>query len=261
MRRLCCGSLVAIVGLLVVGCAQQKPAVDPIAAAAQLSTGAPLLRCRADCVAEWRRAQPHAAQLVAAGRWADLAALVISINYQDDLTLYYLGRAAEGLGYPAAAISYYRQSTYISGSALSCQHASGVCGGLVLPDAALARIEALENEAARSRPQPPRRRAPGARPTPAGVKQLPAAERNAQTPVPVDEPLQPGAAEPEPWQPTAPIPLPPDTAPRAPEPNRPTASERSDAGGEPPPPAQPASPQPTRVDPIAKQFIEPPAGR
>ena len=155
MRKLCSGSLAAIVCLMVTGCAQQKPAVDPAAATAQLSTGAPLLRCRADCLADWRAAQPYAAQLDAAARWSDLATLVITINYQDDLTLYYLARAAEGLGYPSAAASYYRQSTYISGSSLSCQHESGVCGGVVLPDAALARIEAIESQAKRSRFQPP----------------------------------------------------------------------------------------------------------
>ena len=105
-------------------------------------------------MADWRRAQPDATQLDAAAQWSELAALVITINYQDDLTLYYLARAAEGLGYPTAAASYYRQSTYISGTSLSCQYESGVCGGVVLPDAALVRIEALESEARRSRPRP-----------------------------------------------------------------------------------------------------------
>ena len=32
-----------------------------------------------------------------------LAALVMRIGYQDDLSLYYLGRAAEGMGYRAPA--------------------------------------------------------------------------------------------------------------------------------------------------------------
>jgi hypothetical protein len=242
MRRLCCGSLVAIVALMVTGCAQQKPAVDPIATAAQLSTGAPLLRCRADCVADWRRAQPHAAQLDAAARWSDLAALVIAINYQDDLTLYYLARAAEGLGYPAAAVSYYLQSTQISGSSLSCRHESGVCGGVALPEAALARIEAIESEARRSRYQPRRQPATTVKPPPTGAKPLPPAERQPQPPA-------------------APIAQPRATAAPAPEQNQPTVSGRPDTGAEPPAPARPASPPPTRADPFAKQYIEPPAGR
>ena len=63
MRKLCCASLAAMVSLMLTGCVQWSPAVDPVAAVAQLSTGAPLLRCRAECVAGWRRAQPDAAQL------------------------------------------------------------------------------------------------------------------------------------------------------------------------------------------------------
>jgi len=55
-------------GLMVIGCVQQSPAVDPVTAASQLRTGAPLLHCRAECLAEWHRAQPDAAQLDAAGR-------------------------------------------------------------------------------------------------------------------------------------------------------------------------------------------------
>ncbi len=177
MRKLWCGKLAAIVGLVVTGCVPQKPAVDPTAAVAQLSTGVPLLHCRSDCVAAWRRAQPNAAQLDATARWSELAALVISIGYQDDLTLFYLARAAEGLGYPAAAASYYRQSTYISGTALSCQHESAICGGVILPDAALARIDALESQTRRSRSRPRRQPATVAKPPPNGSKPLPAAEQ------------------------------------------------------------------------------------
>ena len=192
MRRLCCRSLVAIAGLMATGCVQQKPVADPTSAAAQLSSGAPLLRCRTDCVGGWRAAQPHAAQLEAAARWQELAALVIAINYQDDLTLYYLARAAEGLGYPAAADSYYRQSTSISGSSLSCRHASGVCGGVALPDAALARIAALESQARPSPFQPRRQPATAAKPPLGGSKPIPAAEPKPQAPSPRKSGSHPG---------------------------------------------------------------------
>src|SRR3954453_13134571 len=238
MRRLCCGSLAAMFGLMVIGCVQQNPAVDPVTAASQLRTGAPLLHCRAECLAEWHRAQPDAAQLDAAGRWSELAALVIAINYQDDLTLYYLARAAEGLGYPTAAASYYRQSTYISGTSLSCQHESGVCGGVVLPDAALARIGALEREAKRSRPRFPRPSATGAKPANAGSKPVRAEEL---------KPRSPSAPEREPSQPAIPVSQPqPPTVPASGQPP-PTASEQPDTGPEPPPPALPGAPPPTRA--------------
>jgi hypothetical protein len=242
MRKLCCGSLAAMVGLMLIGCVQQSPAVDPVVAVAQLSTGAPLLRCRMDCVAEWRSAQPYAAQLDAAARWSELAALVININYQDDLTLYYLARAAEGLGYPTAAASYYRQSTYISGSSLSCQYESGVCGGVVLPNAAVARLEALESGARRSRLYTPWHPATGGKPAPTGSKPVAPAER---------KPRPPATSEREPLQPAAP----------ALEGNQSRPSERPDTGPEPPLPARPESPPPARVDPVARQYIEPPAAR
>jgi hypothetical protein len=250
MRKLCCWSFAAMVGLMLTGCAQQKPAVDPAAAVTELRTGAPLLRCRADCVADWRRAQPRAAQLEAAGRWSELAALVITVNYQDDLTLYYLARAAEELGYPAAAASYYRQSTYISGTSLSCRYESGVCGGVVLPDVALARIEATESEAERSRPHRPRH--PGAKPAtesksaPAGRKQRPLA-------APEREPQLPEGAEP--------VPVPLSPAAPAPEQPQPMVSEQPNIGPEPGAPSQPEAPPPARMDPVAKQYIEPPAAR
>src|SRR4051794_29087376 len=254
MRRLCCGSLAAMFGLMVTGCVQQRPAVDPVTAAAQLRTGAPLLHCRADCLAEWRRAQPDAAQLDAAGRWSELAALVIAINYQDDLTLYYLARAAEGLGYPTAAASYYRQSTYISGTSLSCQHESGVCGGVVLPDAALARMDVMEREAGHSRPRPLRGPATRAKPAHTGSGPVRAEEPKPRSPTaPEREPQQPAAAEPKPPQPQEP------TVPASGQ-NRSAASGRPDTGPE-PPPARPEAAPPARTDPVAKQYIEPPAAR
>jgi len=262
MRKLCCASLAAIIGLMLAGCGQQSPAVDPVAAVAQLSTGAPLLRCRAECVTDWRRAQPYAAQLEAMGRWAELAALILTINYQDDLTLYYLARAADGLGYSTAAVNYYRQSTYISGTALSCQHESGVCGGVVLPNAALARIEVLESEARQPRSRPPRSSATAARPPRIGAKPVPGEERKLRPPAaPESEPQPPGAAEPELRQSTVPGPQPREPASPAPGQIQFPSPERSSTGPEPPPPARPQSPPPARADPVAKQYIEPPAAR
>src|SRR5689334_14330919 len=262
MRKLCCASLAATIGLMLAGCGQQNPAVDPAAAVAQLSTGAPLLHCRAECVVDWRRAQPYAAQLEAMGRWAELAALILTVNYQDDLTLYYLARAADGLGYSAAAISYYRQSTYISGTALSCQHESGVCGGVVLPNAALARIEVLESEARQPRPRPPRSSATVARPPRIGAKPVPGEERKPRPPAaPEPEPPPPGAAEPELRQSTVPSAQPREPAVPAPGQIQFPVPERPGTGPEPPPSARPQSPPPARVDPVAKQYIEPPAAR
>jgi hypothetical protein len=76
---------------------------------------------------------------------------VMRTGYQDDLSLYYLGRAAEGSGFKKAAASYYRQSIELSGTSISCVYLSGLCGGVSLPIAASQRLAAVE------RPSSPRR--------------------------------------------------------------------------------------------------------
>jgi hypothetical protein len=172
MRRWCGGVVFALASLTLAGtlagtltgCAEQRSGLSPADAVAQLRTGAPMLTCREACIADWRRAQPQAAQLDAAGSWPELAALVIGTGYQDDLSLYYLGRAAEGLGFPGAAASYYRQSTYFSASSLSCRYLSGVCGGLAFPTAAVVRIAAIDHELNRGRPRRAVRAPAGAAP-------------------------------------------------------------------------------------------------
>jgi hypothetical protein len=203
-----CGILMALGWLLLGGCVPQPATVGPAAAVARLRTGAPLLRCREPCLALWRQAQPQAAQLAAAGRWADLAALVESTDYQDDLALYYLGLAAERLGYPGAAASYYRQSTYVTGTSLGCRYLSRDCGGQVFPRAALLRLAAIE----RGLIYRPRHRhvAPRETPGPVELETMPPPE--AVAPTPAAAPPPPAEAE------TAlpPPPPPPAAAPRGP---------------------------------------------
>ena len=145
--------LIGLACLAPAGCADQRANVTPAESLALLRTGQPVLRCREACLAEWQRAQPQAAQLNAGRRMEELAQLVMRIGYQDDLSLYYLGRAAEGMGYRAAAQSYYRQSTQLSGTSISCQYLSKQCGGVALPRASLSRVAALERMLSSPRPR------------------------------------------------------------------------------------------------------------
>ncbi len=209
-----CGILMALGWLLLGGCVPQPAAVDPASAVAQLRTGAPLLRCREPCVGLWQQAQPQAAQLAAAGRWADLAALVENAGYQDDLSLYYLGLAAERLGYPAAAASYYRQSTYLTGTTIACQNLSRNCGGYVFPQAAQLRLSAIERSLM-YRPQP--RRVP-----PRRGPEAPAPAESEAVPFPTETAAPTPASPPEaqaPLPPAPPPPLPPPAAAAAPRPS------------------------------------------
>ena len=197
MNRRYYGNLMALGCLALAGCVAPPPAVTPADAVARLRTGEPLLSCREACVGEWQRAQPQAAQLAAAGRWADLAALTVRVNYQDDLSLYYLGRAAEMLGYPGAAAGYYRQSTYLSGTTIACQNLSRMCGGIPLPRAALLRLAAIDRNLAHPRPRR------GAPPSPEPAAPAPAA----------GEPETPAAADTAPVGPAEPAPLTPVALP------------------------------------------------
>ena len=188
-----CRFFVAMVCLAMAGCIQQQtPPITPADAAAQVQTGRALLTCRDTCLAEWLRLQPSAAQFEAAGRWPELAATVLQANYEDDLSLYYLGRAAEGLGYPGAAASYYRQSLRLSGTSASCQYLSRLCGGVALPRTAAGRLASVERQLY----TPPRRRA-----TPAPPWEV--ARTPAVAAAPLPPPVPPAPAQPAPVDPPA----------------------------------------------------------
>ncbi len=208
MRRWYCGAVVVALGCLALaGCAAAPTPIPPRQAVLALRAGEPLLRCREACVEDWRRAQPQAAQLAAASDWADLAALVEQVGYQDDLTLYYLARAAEGLGYPGAAASYYRQSLSLSGTSISCANLSRMCGGVALPRAAASRLAAIDRELGRQLRRPAR---PVPHPTHTPAKAGPPLPGDAVPPPPAET----GASHPGDMPP--PTPLLPPAAPIAP---------------------------------------------
>jgi len=145
--------LVGFVGLILAGCAEQATNLQPAQILALLQAGRPVLDCRDACLAQWRRVQPTAARLDADASWNDLAVLLAHTRYQDDLTLYYLGRSAQGMGFYQAARSYYRQSMQLSGTSISCQNLSGLCGGVALPNAVLRRLAEIDRAVAPPKPR------------------------------------------------------------------------------------------------------------
>ena len=200
--------LLILINLVLAGCAG-KPAeqtgrlaqADRAELLARLQLGQPVLDCREPCLESWKRVQPEAARLDTAGRWDELAVLVIRAGYEDDLSLYYLGRAAAGRGAGAAAARYYRDSMRISGTPAACATLSHLCAGLVFPRAAGERLADAERLLA-----PPKRRfrPPG---TPAQPTTSDAAASATSAPLagsmpptgPAPEPAPPaakGAAEP-----------------------------------------------------------------
>ena len=224
-----CRLVVAMVCFGMAGCMQQSSPLAPGEAAAMVSTGKALLTCRDSCLSEWQRLQPQAAQLEAAARWPELAATVLQANYEDDLSLYYLGLAAEGLGYPGAASSYYRQSVRFSGTSASCQYQSRICGGVVLPRAAGMRLAAIDRQIA-----PRRRSSPG--PVRPGSRGEPPGEEAVTGPIGTAPPWEPAAA----------------AAP---------AMAESPAPAPPPAPEPAPAPAPARAPAAPSEFIEPPPAR
>src|ERR1700733_14905271 len=187
MRKELRGSLLGLASLILASCAgvEQEGRLahsEKAELLARLQLGQPVLDCREACLTAWKRLQPSAAQLDAATKWDDLAVLVMRSGYQDDLSLYYLGRAAEGRGFYAAAASYYRQSMQLSGTSGSCAYLSHLCGGLNLPNSASERL-AMAERLLIPRKTPSRQPATNARP--------PAAESAATgQPTPAAEPAE-----------------------------------------------------------------------
>jgi hypothetical protein len=184
MRECLRGSVLGLLSLILANCAggggtegrlahSEKPELLGL-----LQLGRPVLDCREACLDEWKRIQPKAMQYDAGAQWSDLAVLVMRSGYQDDLSLYYLGRAAEGMKFYAAAASYYQQSLRLSGTSISCAYLSRLCGGVTLPNSASERL-ALAEHMLVPRKAPPRR--PLANPSLPSAESMPTAAQAEPT--------------------------------------------------------------------------------
>jgi len=100
-----------------------------------LRSGTISLDCGVPCAWAWVNEKDRIRAFDAAGDWEELALRVAQVGYQKDLAYYYLGRAAEGLGYREAALAYYRDSyTLATGSkpGPQCRQVAGGCMGVDL---------------------------------------------------------------------------------------------------------------------------------
>ncbi len=85
-----------------------------------------------------------------AGNWRALAQRVVEINHKEDLAYLYLGRAAEKLGYRAAARTYYR----LAGDAASAKDTAcartlfGSCAGFDIAAEAASGLKRVPEDAA-----------------------------------------------------------------------------------------------------------------
>ena len=91
----------------------------------------------------WEAARLH--EIYDRGNWEQLSREVIRIGYPSDLSYYYLGRAAEGLGATPAARAYYTKVLEMSknNNDTTCEWWAHPCQSVDLPALARAGLERL----------------------------------------------------------------------------------------------------------------------
>lgn len=129
-----------IVILLLCACTPRYTVVTPELHSqmmADLKAGKPNLTCDLECVFSWTSNFRRMITLHNASQWEALAELVMQVGHGKDISYYFLGKAAEGLGYYDAAAKYYRYSLELCNGRNKLYHCRAVksgnyCGGLDL---------------------------------------------------------------------------------------------------------------------------------
>jgi hypothetical protein len=149
------GRLGVLTGAAMAACTMKNANLPPDELMRQFQAGQPMLDCQLDCSVAWGSNHQKVRTLDATGRWQDLALLVIQIGYMNDLSYYYLGHAAENLGYWQAAQRYYRIAERLSVTQMSCAQGeaniattfglpANLCDGYSFPDALYPHLEVVE---------------------------------------------------------------------------------------------------------------------
>lgn len=140
------GCIGALLLATTTACTIKNANVPPDELMRQFQAGQPMLDCSmAECGLRWMHDQQKAAVLEARGNWQELALFVMRIGFMDDLTYYYLGRAAQELGYMQAAQRYYRIAERLSVTDMGCgNRPHNICSGHVFPDELYPHLELVE---------------------------------------------------------------------------------------------------------------------
>jgi len=142
--------------LLLASCGTTPPEIPPDELVQRLQAGEPALECGSPCRDAWNTNRTTALLLNEARQWRELAVLVMQIGYTNDLTYYYLGRAAEGLGFGDAAKTYYQISVRLTSTGITCAaDGASYCNGQMFPAAAEGELAQLTAPP----PAPPKRAA------------------------------------------------------------------------------------------------------
>lgn len=155
-------------------CTPIAPEIPPDVLLQRLKAGDPIPECNYACRDAWNLNRPTALILNETRHWSELALLVTQIGYVNDLTYYYLGRAAEGLGYRDAAKTYYQISERLTVSGRACSaEGSNFCNGEVFPAAAQTQLVELTSPPPTLSSKQAKTAAPQPSPNPAATTTVP----------------------------------------------------------------------------------------
>jgi hypothetical protein len=139
------GALTITAAMLAVsGCGQQPNLggpVDPSIMKARFANGDAIMSCGLGCSFSYGSHRQDLRGDYDNGNWDGLADRLLTIGYDIDQSWYYLGSAAEGLGYDEAAQHYYFASI---SSRLRCKGVLNVCDGFDLPALTFQRLNELD---------------------------------------------------------------------------------------------------------------------
>jgi hypothetical protein len=136
-------------------CANNVGFQDPAqrqAALAAFHSGTAVMTCGngLQCGLRWGAARSNAQSFAQARQWDNLAELILSTGYDEDLAWYYLAEAAQGLGDYDAARVYYNTaaSRAVAGGNFACSVGIvDTCDGVTLPNDAEAMLAELPTSA------------------------------------------------------------------------------------------------------------------
>lgn len=114
---------------------------------ADLKIGTLNLNCQFECDWSWLGKFKEMVALHNANQWEPLAMLVMQVGHEKDIAYYFLGRAAEGLGYKQAAKNYYQRSAELSGDTVNLHHYRSLdngCAGIDLASVLPTRLASLK---------------------------------------------------------------------------------------------------------------------
>lgn len=137
----------ALAILLQPGCASRNfeiTAQNREAVIDDFATGRIELTCQIPCIWADTQQRERMAELYKIGRWEALVRLVIETGWDIDRNHYFLGRAAEQLGAPEAAMAYYRRAIMQLQRGQCRIYSGNVCVGIDVPRRANERLAMLQ---------------------------------------------------------------------------------------------------------------------